>query len=116
MLYIIAQGGVHDTDRKRLLDQAKISVEEAQSLTNLSYLNVKLSSDGGKKKEDRGPYSYYSKKMSKQRRLKNSDAMTYDLSRYIPMIRFLLEVTYLITYRRHFYDETSHRYNHNFWF
>jgi syntaxin-binding protein 1 len=49
LLYIISQEGIQDAERKRLLDTARISNEEAQALTNLSLLGVRLMADKKKK-------------------------------------------------------------------
>ncbi|KAI8586737.1 Sec1-like protein [Geranomyces variabilis] len=43
MTYLIAQNGMPDADRQRLLDAARLSVEEAQAVHNLSMLGVRLS-------------------------------------------------------------------------
>lgn len=43
MLYIISQEGIKDSDRKRLIDLAKLSNTDAACISNLKYLGVTLS-------------------------------------------------------------------------
>lgn len=42
MLYIISQEGIKDSDRKRIMDLAKISFEDQSCISNLRYLGVTL--------------------------------------------------------------------------
>ncbi len=91
-LYIISQDGIEDSDRRRLLQQANISLEDAMCITNLGHLGVRLVPGDKKSQDNRGPYSYFGKKSVKSRKSNKSDAMTYELSRYVPLIKFLLEV------------------------
>lgn len=42
LVYIIAMNGIQDLERKRLLETAKIPIEEAQCITNLALLDVNL--------------------------------------------------------------------------
>ena len=92
MLYIISQDGIDDSDRKRLLQQAQITLDDAMSITNLGHLGVRLIPADKKASDNRGPYSYFGKKSVAKRKVKTSDAMTYDLSRYAPLMKFLMEV------------------------
>lgn len=94
MIYIISQDGIHDTDRRRLLEQTKLSADESQSITNLNALGVRLTPAQKSDKIDKGPYSYYAKKPSQRKQDASSDAMGYDLSRYVPMMKYMMEVTF----------------------
>jgi hypothetical protein len=49
MLYIIAQEGIQDADRRRLLEVSKLPVEDSQAITNLNYFGVRLSTNSDKK-------------------------------------------------------------------
>lgn len=42
MLYIICQEGINDNDRRKLLDCAKLSLEESQAIGNLANMGVRL--------------------------------------------------------------------------
>ena len=43
MVYIIAMEGIQDNERRRLLETAKIPIEDAQAITNLALFGVQLS-------------------------------------------------------------------------
>ena len=42
LLYIVAQEGIQDSDRRRLLEVSKLSLEDAQAITNMSIMGVRL--------------------------------------------------------------------------
>ncbi|KAJ3259941.1 vacuolar sorting protein VPS33/slp1 [Boothiomyces macroporosus] len=91
IVYIIAMNGIQDMERQRLLSTAKVSPEDSQGITNLSLFDVKLSSTG-KKEKDKGRYSYWgSYKQERKKRNKKDDSMPYDLSRYVPIVKRLIE-------------------------
>ncbi|KAJ3101990.1 vacuolar sorting protein VPS33/slp1 [Phlyctochytrium planicorne] len=94
ILYIIAQEGILDADRRRLLEASKLSLEDSQAITNLSLIGVKLTSNSDKKKKKEGKYTYYSRiaEKKKKKKKKVDDELPYDLSRYVPMVKYLLEV------------------------
>ncbi|KAJ8327543.1 hypothetical protein BDV3_003364 [Batrachochytrium dendrobatidis] len=97
IIYIIAMDGIEDVERRRLLETAKLSVEDSQAITNLSYFNIQLSpgqlSPSKMKSKDKGRYSYWgSHKLDKKRKKnKAGDDMPYDLSRYTPLIKRVIE-------------------------
>ncbi|KAJ3291694.1 vacuolar sorting protein VPS33/slp1, partial [Blyttiomyces sp. JEL0837] len=94
MLYVIAQEGIQDSDRKRLLEAAKLSLEDSQALTNLNYMGVKLSAADKKKKANQGKYSYYGRTMERRKKKKKKgaeDELPYDLSRYVPLAKYVIE-------------------------
>eukprot|EP01114_Cavostelium_apophysatum_P008990 TRINITY_DN2205_c1_g1_i1.p1 TRINITY_DN2205_c1_g1~~TRINITY_DN2205_c1_g1_i1.p1 ORF type:complete len:614 (+),score=188.15 TRINITY_DN2205_c1_g1_i1:367-2208(+) len=84
MLFIISQEGIKESDRKRLMDLTKASFEDHDLISNLRYLGVTLlkSTKGAPKKRQ-------SRDKNKQR----TDAPGYDLSRYIPNLKGLVEST-----------------------
>ncbi|KAI9346257.1 dynein heavy chain and region D6 of dynein motor-domain-containing protein [Obelidium mucronatum] len=94
MLYIIAQEGIHDMDRKRLLDAAKLSLEDSQAITNLGYMGVRLSTNQDKKKKlTKEKYSYYGRVAEKRKKKKKKadGDLPYDLSRFVTMLKYILE-------------------------
>ncbi|KAJ3068698.1 vacuolar sorting protein VPS33/slp1, partial [Podochytrium sp. JEL0797] len=94
MLYIIAQEGIHDTDRKRLLDAAKLTLQDSQAITNLGLLGVRLSTNQDKKKRlNKEKYTYYGRVADKRKKKKKkADGDTpYDLSRFVTMLKYILE-------------------------
>ncbi|KAJ3027855.1 UNVERIFIED_CONTAM: vacuolar sorting protein VPS33/slp1 [Siphonaria sp. JEL0065] len=94
MLYIIAQEGIHDMDRKRLLDAAKLSLEDSQAITNLGYLGVRLSTNQDKKKKlSKEKYTYYGRvaEKRKKKKKKTDGDLPYDLSRFVTMLKYILE-------------------------
>ncbi|KAI8614150.1 Sec1-like protein [Chytriomyces sp. MP71] len=96
MLYIIAQEGIHDMDRKRLLDAAKLSLEDSQAITNLGLLGVRLSTNQEKKRKLNLPkYTYYGRVAEKRKKAKKSKdgEVPYDLSRFVTMLKYILEDT-----------------------
>ncbi|KAL2915942.1 syntaxin binding protein 1 [Polyrhizophydium stewartii] len=95
MIYIIAMEGIQDVERRRLLETAKLSTEDAQAITNMAMLGIQLSlgQSAKSKSKERERYSYWgSHKLDKKRRKnKNDDDMPYDLSRYVPIIKRVME-------------------------
>ncbi|KAJ1560234.1 vacuolar sorting protein VPS33/slp1, partial [Cladochytrium tenue] len=96
LLYIIAQEGIQDGDRRRLLEVSRLSLEESQAITNLSLLGVRLSASNDKKaKANMHKYSYYGrvaeKKKKKKKKKGNDDQVPYDLSRFVPLVKYLIE-------------------------
>jgi syntaxin-binding protein 1 len=86
MVYIIAYEGIPDMERRKLLENAKLSLEETQAITNLSILGVKLSSATSKR--EGGRYSHWGSYAIEAKKNKE----TYDLSRYVPLVKRILEV------------------------
>ena len=86
MIYIIAYEGISDLERRRLLENAKLSLEETQAINNLSVLGVKLTSATSKREDGRythwGSYALETKKNKE----------TYELSRYVPLVKRVIEV------------------------
>ncbi|KAJ3216032.1 vacuolar sorting protein VPS33/slp1 [Dinochytrium kinnereticum] len=94
ILYIIAQEGIMDADRRRLLEASKLSLEDSQAITNLGLIGVKLTSNSDKKKKkEANKYSYHTRtaEKRKKKKKKGDDELPYDLSRYVPMVKYLLE-------------------------
>lgn len=82
IIYIISQEGIKDQDRKRLMELAKISVQDQAAIANISALGVTLNK-GAKGK---------SKKESKKKKKKHAaDDVPFELSRYVPTLAGILE-------------------------
>jgi syntaxin-binding protein 1 len=82
IIYIISQEGIKDQDRKRLMELAKISLQEQATIANISCLGVTLNK-GAKGK---------SKKESKKKKNKrHGDDVPFELSRYVPTLASILE-------------------------
>eukprot|EP01113_Clastostelium_recurvatum_P022373 TRINITY_DN2667_c0_g1_i1.p1 TRINITY_DN2667_c0_g1~~TRINITY_DN2667_c0_g1_i1.p1 ORF type:complete len:620 (-),score=203.59 TRINITY_DN2667_c0_g1_i1:32-1732(-) len=78
MLYIISQEGIKDSDRKRLVDMAKITNAEQTAISNLFYLGVTLAKGAkGKSKS----------KEAKKRKKKRGGDVPFELSRYTPSVK-----------------------------
>ena len=93
MIYIIACEGVQDMERRRLLENAKLSLDETQAINNLGIVGVKLSNGSGTKKET-GKYSYWGSHANDVKKTKKGGEQqeSYDLSRYIPLVKRVMEV------------------------
>lgn len=71
--------GVPEGDKKRLYQHARLALHEMDSVNNLSYLGINVDKDSGKKR----------KPIFKQK--PEEDA--YDISRYQPALKSMLEVS-----------------------
>ena len=83
--------GVQDIERSKLLEASKITAVDSQAINNLSLMDVNLTY--GVTKKDRGRYSYWgSYKVERKKRKKGKDDLPYDLSRYVPLLKRVVEV------------------------
>ncbi|KAF9071586.1 Sec1-like protein [Rhodocollybia butyracea] len=78
-LYIQFREGVPDEDRRRLYQHARLSLAEQDAVNALTHFGVRIS---------RGPSD---KDMKKKLKQKPADDSEYDLSRYKPLIKTILE-------------------------
>ncbi|KAF8552421.1 Sec1-like protein [Imleria badia] len=78
-LYIMHRDGVPDEDRRRLYQHARLRVAEQDAINSLSHLGVRIT---------RGPTDKDTKKKLKQ---KPSQEEEYELSRYKPLLRTVIE-------------------------
>ncbi|GAA5891833.1 hypothetical protein JCM8208_002906 [Rhodotorula glutinis] len=76
-LYIMHRDGVPEGDKKRLYQHARLALHEMDAIDNLKHLGVNVDKDSGKKR----------KALFKQREEDDS----YDISRYQPQLRYMLE-------------------------
>jgi len=77
-LYIMHRDGVPDEDRKRLYQHARLGPPEMDAINNLPYLGQEVTKDSKKKV----------KPLFKQTALDDA----YDISRYQPAVKLMLEV------------------------
>lgn len=90
MVYIVSQEGIKETDRKRLMDLAKISMQDQACISNLRYLNVTLSRPNKAVKKQ---------KLDGKKKKKNADdAPPFELSRYVPAIKKIGEVSFSVSF------------------
>ncbi|KIJ65658.1 hypothetical protein HYDPIDRAFT_131009 [Hydnomerulius pinastri MD-312] len=78
-LYIMYRDGVPDEDRRRLYQHAGLSMADQDAVKSLLHLGVRIT---------RGPADKDTKKKLKQ---KSSNEEEYELSRYKPMLRTVIE-------------------------
>ncbi|GAA5858275.1 hypothetical protein JCM8547_004630 [Rhodosporidiobolus lusitaniae] len=76
-LYIMHRDGVPEGDKKRLYQHARLALHEMDAVNNLTHLGINVDKDSGKKR----------KALFKQK--EEEDA--YDISRYQPAIKLMLE-------------------------
>ncbi|CAG8566658.1 2719_t:CDS:10 [Funneliformis caledonium] len=79
MLYIMYKNGILEEDRRKLLEHARITLEENDAINNLLLFGIKLIRVQS------------SLKKNKKYRQKPSDDIQYEISRYIPKLKLLLE-------------------------
>jgi len=83
MIYLISQEGIKDSDRRRLFDLAKISIQDQAAVTNLRYLGVTLSKGPKNKgKQQQKP---------KEKKKKRDDAPSFELSRFVNNVKVVGE-------------------------
>ncbi|KAF7365513.1 hypothetical protein MVEN_00424400 [Mycena venus] len=80
-LYIQFRDGVPDEDRRRLYQHARLSIPEQEAVNSLVYMGLRIS---------RGPGDKDKKKLFAQKKAKNGEE-EYELSRYKPVLRSVLE-------------------------
>ncbi|KAF7795046.1 hypothetical protein EIP86_006190 [Pleurotus ostreatoroseus] len=78
-LYIQHRDGVPDEDRRRLYQHARLSMPDQDAVNALAHLGIRIS---------RGPQDKDTKKKFKQ---KSNDEEEYELSRYKPVLRQVIE-------------------------
>ena len=82
IIYIISQEGIKDQDRKRLMELAKVSVQDQTLIANISALGVTL---------NKGAKGRSKKKDSKKKKRHTNDDVPFELSRYVPVLAGILE-------------------------
>jgi hypothetical protein len=83
MIYIASQEGVQKNEIDKLIDLAKISLEDQASIINLKHLGVSLLKKIDKKN---------TKKSKDKKQKPREDSPPYELSRYIPELKSIAEV------------------------
>ncbi|KAJ3021170.1 vacuolar sorting protein VPS33/slp1 [Thoreauomyces humboldtii] len=86
MLFLVVQNGLSDGDRQKLLDSARLTLEESQAVHNLSMLGVRLSASlMGRGREGRGQYAYGMRDRGKPVKFENT--------RFTPILKYMMEDT-----------------------
>lgn len=76
-LYVLYRDGVPDEDRRRLYQHARLALHEMDAVNNMVFLGANVTKDSGKKK----------KQLFKQ----PLDENAYDISRFQPLVKLMLE-------------------------
>jgi syntaxin-binding protein 1 len=89
MLYIIwKEGGIFEDDKRKLLEHARLQGELRDAINNLPLIGVKLTRV---RKPEKSSF------LKKRRQKKNKDEETpYELSRYVPILKKVMDVSRLI--------------------
>eukprot|EP01099_Mayorella_cantabrigiensis_P001118 TRINITY_DN1462_c0_g3_i1.p1 TRINITY_DN1462_c0_g3~~TRINITY_DN1462_c0_g3_i1.p1 ORF type:complete len:354 (+),score=88.13 TRINITY_DN1462_c0_g3_i1:834-1895(+) len=80
MIYIVTQEGIRDQDSRAIMEKAGLSRQEQFGIKNLSCLGVAVSKRDGRQ----------NKKSSNQRK-KRTDDIPFELSRYVPKVKEILQ-------------------------
>lgn len=87
MLYIISkEGGIFEDDKHKLLEHARLPPELRAAVNNLSLLGVKVT------RERQKPGEKSLRKKKDRRRGPRNEEMPYELSRYVPVLKKIMEV------------------------
>lgn len=86
MIYMITREGLSDADRRKLMDFAKLKVSDRVCIANLQHLGVQLERQKKRKRMTRDE-----KARAKERQRKRMVDVPYELSRYVPPIKDLIE-------------------------
>ncbi|KAI3636808.1 hypothetical protein MIR68_005075 [Amoeboaphelidium protococcarum] len=111
MLYVIGKDGLKDDDRRKIFDHAQIPSEMINAIINLSLLGVKLSRPqntrsgffGGSNSSSKKPTNPLLLQQNKKKDRKKNDDLPYDLSRYQPLLRAVVESTVEGTLQKEFF-------------
>lgn len=88
MLYIIwKEGGIFEDDKRKLMEHAKLKGELRDAINNLPLIGVKLTRVRRQEKS-----SFIKKRRERYRRNKDEE-QPYELSRYVPVVKKIMEVT-----------------------
>jgi len=83
MMYIVSQEGIQEKHRTDLVNLAKLKLEDQAAIVNLKYLGVTLLKSIDKKNK--------TKKEKDKKQKPRDDAPPYELSRYSPELKFILD-------------------------
>ncbi|KAG4090299.1 Sec1-like protein [Neocallimastix lanati (nom. inval.)] len=91
-LYIICYGGVPQEDLRKLIEHAHVSNSELDIISNFKYLGVNLKSSQLKDlNPKRGYDSMWEKEKIKRKLNKNDEEESYELSRYVSTLKYVME-------------------------
>jgi len=93
LLYIICYDGIPQDDLRKLVEHARIHNPDLDLISNFKYLGVNLKSSTLKDlKPKRGYDSMWEKEKVKRKLNKNDDEESYELSRYVSTLKYVIEV------------------------
>jgi len=92
ILFIICYDGVPQRDLRKLIEHAHITDSELDIINNFKFLGVNLKSNQLKDlKPRRGYDSMWEKEKAKRKLKKNEEEETYELSRYVSTLKYVME-------------------------
>jgi len=92
LLYIICYDGIPQDDLRKLVEHARIHNPDLDLISNFKYLGVNLKSSTLKDlKPKRGYDSMWEKEKVKRKLNKNDDEESYELSRYVSTLKYVIE-------------------------
>ncbi|KAG4086819.1 Sec1-like protein [Neocallimastix lanati (nom. inval.)] len=92
ILYIICYDGVPQEDLRKLVEHAHMANPELDIISNFKYLGINLKSNQLKDlKPKRGYDSMWEKEKVKRKLNKNDEEESYELSRYVSTLKYVIE-------------------------
>jgi len=92
ILYIICHDGVPQDDLRKLVEHARMMDPELDIISNFKYLGVNLKNSQLKElKPKRGYDSMWEKEKVKRKLSKNDEDESYELSRYVSTLKYVIE-------------------------
>jgi syntaxin-binding protein 1 len=94
-MYLISRDGISDEERKKLIQSARLSPEETEALANLSFLGCRLTPGPTSKPVPTPRRTYIGStlraKMGTKKKGQEEEDRPYDLSRYVPTLKYIME-------------------------
>lgn len=95
LLYIIARDGISDEERRKLIQQARLAPDETDAFANLAFLGCHLKPSATSRSVPGVRPSYVGSsvrdKGSKKKGAADDEERPYDLSRFVPTLKYVME-------------------------